>query len=219
MVAPLLRPDLDDAAGLLGDPADLLALVDGQGHRLLAVDVLARPHGVDADLRVPVVGCADDHGVDILAVEDLTIILVDVRLILADATVGIDRPGVALVHVADGEEIAELVDAPWASHEPWRPQPIRPSRARSFLARASSAIDRPKGMRNGSSAGLVAATRRNSRRFCVRNVIVADLREEYGWADPPRTDALRGLGLDSSGRVYPPKRAKETTSPPGDFPR
>ena len=47
VVAPLLGADLDDPARLLGDLADLLALVDRQGQRLLAVDVLARPHGVD----------------------------------------------------------------------------------------------------------------------------------------------------------------------------
>ena len=63
-------------------------------------------HGVDADLGVPVVGRADDHGVDVLAVEELAVVFVDVGLFLADALVVLGFFGVAAVDVADGQEIA-----------------------------------------------------------------------------------------------------------------
>ena len=95
VVAPLLRADLHDAVGLLGDLAELLPLVDRERERLLAVDVLAGLHGVDADLGVPVVGRADDDGVDVLAVEDLAVVLVDVGLALADVPVVLGPFGVA----------------------------------------------------------------------------------------------------------------------------
>ncbi len=188
VVAPLLGADLDDPAGLLGDLAELLALVDGQRQRLLAVDVLARPHGVDADLGVPVVGRADDDGVDILAIEELAVVLVDVGLPLADATVGLGLLGVALVDVADGQEVAVLGGPAGVARTLAAARRSGRGRGRSFLARVSSAIERPKGMKKGNSAGLVAATRRKSRRFCVRMVIVADLREDtVGPTLPGRT--------------------------------
>ena len=106
VIAPLLGADLHDAARLLGDPAEHLALVDRQRQRLLAVDVLARLHGVDADLGVPVVGRADDDGVDVLAVEELAVVLVDVGLPFADVLVSLARSACRLVDVADGEEVA-----------------------------------------------------------------------------------------------------------------
>ena len=43
-------------------------------HRLFAVDVLAGLHGVDRGLLVPVVGGADDDGVDVLAGQDLVVV-------------------------------------------------------------------------------------------------------------------------------------------------
>jgi hypothetical protein len=48
--ATLLRADVQDLARLLHDLADLLALVDGQRERLLALHVFARLEGVDDDL-------------------------------------------------------------------------------------------------------------------------------------------------------------------------
>src|SRR5207253_9694837 len=49
VLAALLRADLQHALRLLDDPAELLALVDRQGQRLLAVDVLAGPQRGDGD--------------------------------------------------------------------------------------------------------------------------------------------------------------------------
>lgn len=43
-------------------------------HRLLAVDILAGVHGVDGRLLVPVVGRGNEHGIHVLAGENLTIV-------------------------------------------------------------------------------------------------------------------------------------------------
>ena len=54
---------------------DRLPLVQVVGQRLLDVDVLAGGAGVDGHRHVPVVGAADQDGVDVLAVEELAIVL------------------------------------------------------------------------------------------------------------------------------------------------
>ena len=48
--AALLGADLEDAAGFLGHFGDLLPLFNGQGQRLLAVNVFALFHGIDHQL-------------------------------------------------------------------------------------------------------------------------------------------------------------------------
>ena len=52
------------------------ALADGERERLLGIDVLARIAGHDRLEGVPVVGRGDDHGIDVLLVEDPAEILV-----------------------------------------------------------------------------------------------------------------------------------------------
>ena len=51
------------------------AIVDMLHHGLFAIDIFAGLHGVDGDLAVPVIGRADDDGIDIFASEDLFVIL------------------------------------------------------------------------------------------------------------------------------------------------
>ena len=68
--------------------------------RLLAVDVLARLARVDGVERVPVVGRADDHSVNVLPVEELAVVVVCLRPLPRDA-MGVPQP--ALVHVAHGD--------------------------------------------------------------------------------------------------------------------
>ena len=76
--------------------------VDAADHRLLAVDRLARLHGVDRHPGVPVVGHADQDGVHILAAEDVAII--DVGLDpAAEDFLGVSPP--ALVQVAGGDQL------------------------------------------------------------------------------------------------------------------
>jgi ATP-binding cassette subfamily B protein len=73
--------------------------------RVFAIDVLAGVEGRQADGRVPMVGCADRHGLDILAIEQLAIVLVDVGL----ATGLLLGPfGMLALHVAHGHHVAEL---------------------------------------------------------------------------------------------------------------
>jgi hypothetical protein len=51
-------------------------LFDGVRHRLFAVDMLARFERVAGDLRVPMIGRGDQHGVDIFAIKQLAIVAV-----------------------------------------------------------------------------------------------------------------------------------------------
>jgi hypothetical protein len=41
---------------------------------LLTINVLAGAHRVDGDADVPVIGCGDRDGIDVLAVEDLALV-------------------------------------------------------------------------------------------------------------------------------------------------
>ncbi len=70
----VLRSDLEDTAGSLLCLDDFEPVFDLLDHGLLAVDILAGVHGVDGDLGMPVVGSADDDGVDVLALEDLAVV-------------------------------------------------------------------------------------------------------------------------------------------------
>ena len=53
---------------------------DGVRRRLLDVDVLAGRDRVDRLLAVPVIGRGDEHGVDVLAIEDAAVVADDVEL-------------------------------------------------------------------------------------------------------------------------------------------
>ena len=71
---PLLVADLEDAARLVDLVAERPTLRNRQRGGLLQVDVLARADGVDRDQGVPVIGRADDDGVDILVGEQVTVV-------------------------------------------------------------------------------------------------------------------------------------------------
>src|SRR5262249_42303235 len=81
-VAALLAAGLEDALGVAPRRDEALALVDRQRERLLAVDVLARLEGGEVDQRVPVVGGAVDDDMDVLALQQLTEVLVDRRALV-----------------------------------------------------------------------------------------------------------------------------------------
>ena len=119
---PLLASRLEDAAIPLGGLADGPALADGQGVRLLAVDVLAGLQCGDGDQGVPVVGCGDQDGVNVVPCDKVAEVLVrGTALVLAG------RPSLAVhlldtahrgvspgrVHVADGQslDVAPPADA------------------------------------------------------------------------------------------------------------
>ena len=77
-----LHADAHDAVVLLHGIDDGVGLVDGLGHRLFAVDVLAGAGGVDGHLGVPVVGRGDADHVHLLEVEHLAVVLDDVLLVV-----------------------------------------------------------------------------------------------------------------------------------------
>ena len=109
-VRALLAADLEDALGLPCHLEQGLALVDGQGERLLAIHVLAAPQGGDGGQRVPVVGRGDDHGVDVFAGAKLAEVAVtgDLVLVLLLRHFG-DAFQVLLVDVAAGHDAKRLV--------------------------------------------------------------------------------------------------------------
>ena len=95
---PPLEADLDDAVVLPRRLDHPPALTDGRGERLLGVDVLPGGAGGRHMDRVPVVGSGDDHGVDVLAVEQAAEVLHPLR---RPAEVGLSR-GDALALVLEG---------------------------------------------------------------------------------------------------------------------
>ena len=116
-----LRAHLDHAAVLSGRGHHLPAFPHVVGERLLDVDVLARLAGPDRGQGMPMVGRGDDHGVDVLVVEQFADVAVDGDL---DAAV-FEQLGfpvdVGAVHVAEGdnprsrnilEGVDELVSPP-----------------------------------------------------------------------------------------------------------
>ena len=95
---PPLRADLDDAVvppRRLDDPP---ALAHGHRQRLLDIDVLPRGAGHRRLDRVPVVRRGDDHGVDVLAVEQA-----------AEVLDPLDRP--AEVGLSRGDALAQVLEA------------------------------------------------------------------------------------------------------------
>ena len=96
-------PALHDPAVVAGGGGHDLALIDRVGQRLLHVHVLAGGAGVDHLQAVPVVGRADDHGVDVVAVEQRAVVGVERRPAAAHR-LQVAGPPVehAPVHVAEG---------------------------------------------------------------------------------------------------------------------
>ena len=97
-----LAAHLEDGLRLLLDADHVGPLGDGADHRLLAVDRLAGLHGVDRHPGVPVVGHAEQDGVDVLAGEDLPVVDVGVDAVPVDL-LGVRPP--ARVQVGDGDEL------------------------------------------------------------------------------------------------------------------
>ncbi len=94
--AALLTAGLEDDIVLRDRIDDPPALGDVVRQRLLAVDVLFRPSGENADDRVPVVGRGADDRVDVLAVDDLSEVAIGVaalvRSLLALGIFSLDIP-------------------------------------------------------------------------------------------------------------------------------
>jgi len=151
IVAPLLRADLEHAARLAGHPADPLALVNRQRQRFLTVHILAGAHRRDGDGGVPVVGRADGDDLDVLAVQQLAVVLVDRALALVS---GGESFGMAAVDVANKHDAAELagcvaVGRAFSAHTDRADAQLvvrgsRPGRSGGAYIRAASRRRRPR---------------------------------------------------------------------------
>ncbi len=88
---------------------DGVGLVDGLGHRLLAIDVLAGLGGVDAHLGVPVVGGGDADDIDFFQLEQLAIVLDDVLLVI-DVQTDLLRRGIQALGIGPFFRLAAAND-------------------------------------------------------------------------------------------------------------
>ena len=70
----LLHTGLHDAFGFFDGLYHLLAFFDGMHDGLFAIDILAGFNGVHQHLFVPMVGTGDEHRVDVLPVEEVTVV-------------------------------------------------------------------------------------------------------------------------------------------------
>ena len=101
-----LRADLHDALEAAGGGDHRLALEHVAADRLLHVDVGVRFHRGDGGQRVPVIGSADEHDIELVVLEHLAIIAVGARRLFRLLPLGDDRGRVArlmLIDVANGK--------------------------------------------------------------------------------------------------------------------
>ena len=81
--AAALGAGLEDPLRAVDGVGQLLAGGDGDAARLLAIDVLAGFGGQDRGRRVPAVAGGDQHGVDVLAVEQFAEVAVKLAVLVA----------------------------------------------------------------------------------------------------------------------------------------
>ena len=81
-----------------------MAVGDLLDHRLFAVDVFTGVHGVDGDAGVPVVGGADDDGVDVLLGQELAVVAGSLDVRAPDLLRSSQPP---IVDVSNGDEFSE----------------------------------------------------------------------------------------------------------------
>src|SRR5262249_52782118 len=99
--ADALAADLKNATGALLRLDALPAFGELLHHGLFAVDVVAGVHGVDGDGGVPVVGCADDDGVDIFTREDFAVVASGEELVAPDFAGAFQA---SVVNIGDGDD-------------------------------------------------------------------------------------------------------------------
>jgi hypothetical protein len=97
---------LDNSTCLLDDLADKLPLIDRESQRFLAVNIFACPASIDKHLRMPMIWSPNRHHIDILAREQIPVILACKR--------GAAKGGFGLVshipiHIADCHDIAKIL--------------------------------------------------------------------------------------------------------------
>ena len=167
--APLLSPDLDDAAVSAGRGDHRPPFGDARGQRLFDVNVLPRLAGVDGRQRVPVVGCADDDGLDVLAVEDPPEVPIALRrrarISLTVCAVSSTRWASTSAR-ATQSTFGNCRKAP-RSAVPWFPQPTRAtpilSLAEAFLSCAPTIPSSPASAAAVPAAAFVEVPRKSLR--------------------------------------------------------
>jgi hypothetical protein len=103
--APPLHADLDDPVRVPDRLHHADPLLDGVGHRLLAVGVLPRLDGVGQHGAVPVLRARDEDRVDVLLVEELPVVSIRLGLLSRELEALVE---VRFVDVADGCELHAL---------------------------------------------------------------------------------------------------------------
>ena len=78
--ASLLGTYLENPSGFLGHLGDLLAFLNGQCEWLFAINVLACLHRMDCDSRVPMVRRTNGYEVNVLRLQNLSVVLVTLAL-------------------------------------------------------------------------------------------------------------------------------------------
>ena len=103
--ASLLGTYLENPSGFLGHLGDLLAFLNGQCEWLFAINVLACLHRMDCDSRVPMVRRTNGYEVNVLALQNLSVVLVTFGFALGKRLVDAIDP--LRVQVAYGDQIRQ----------------------------------------------------------------------------------------------------------------
>ena len=108
-VGALLAADLKDAAVAFFCCDHGRCLVQREGHGFFDKNILSGAHGIDRNRRMPVVGRADDNGVDIAAGHDVAVI--DIPDGVGVLTFELGQSGFAFgcFHIADSDKVDHRV--------------------------------------------------------------------------------------------------------------
>ena len=129
--ASLLGAYLENPSGFLGHLGDLLAFLNGQCEWLFAINVLACLHRMDCDSRVPMVRRTNGYEVNVLALQNLSVVLVTFGFALGKRLVDAIDP--LRVQVAYGDQIRQPAGVVGDSG-PRPPTPMAAKRRRSLGA-------------------------------------------------------------------------------------
>ena len=105
--AALLRAGLEDDPALANGLDHVFALVNSQGQRLFSIDILARLGGGEVDQCVPMVRRGVDDDVNVVALQDLSKIMILLRRAGLFAVLCGRGRGVGVIDVADGDQVAK----------------------------------------------------------------------------------------------------------------
>ena len=109
-IGALLRTRLPDSSIVLRKLDQLLTFTNGECHRLFTIDILALAHSHTGNHCMPVVRGSDDNGIDVLALEHLTVVFEELRLAAVLLLNGIDvATHAACVNIAESSNFDALL--------------------------------------------------------------------------------------------------------------